>query len=162
MAREMQAGDPAATTVGASAAVVGRSNSNLMNMVTGTILAGVIVNQLTERGAPGLRPGDAMMNVLSGNVEVYSNKPNSALTKCVMGTCLLGFAAKLLDANTAPPPSQDQLRAEAFAKEDARIAQGHADEAKRLSFYASEDAHRQEEFAKEQARIAFFNKPPRM
>lgn len=162
MAREMQAGDSAATTVGTSAAVVGRSNSNLMNMVTGTILAGVMVNQLTDRGAPSLRPGDSLMNVLSGNAEVYTTKPNSNLTKCVMGTCLLGFAAKMVEANTAPPPSQEQMRAEAFAKEDARIAQSHADEAKRLGFFASEDAHKQEEFAKEQARIAFFNKPPRM
>jgi len=147
----MSAGDSATATVGTSGSVLGRTGSSLMNTVTNVIFSGVMLNALKGNEAPTMRPGDSMMNVLSGNTEVYSTKPNSDLTKCVMGLCLLGFVAKLLDNNTAPQPTQEQMRAEAIAKEDMRMAA-----------IVKEDAMKQEAFAEEEARKAFFAKPPRM
>lgn len=150
MAREMTAGDSATATVGTSGSVVGK-NTSLMHTVKDVIFSGVMLNMLTGNGSPTMRPGDSMMNALGGSTEVYSTKPQSDLTKCVMGLCLLGFAAKLIDNNTAPPPSQEALRAEAIAKDDMRLAG-----------IIKEDALKKEAFMEEEARRAFFNKPPRM
>src|SRR5689334_19125090 len=108
MAREMAAGDSATATVGTSGSVIGRQNSSLMSTVKDVIFAGVMLQELQGGGAsPGLRVGNSLMNTLGGNVEVYSNKPNSDLTKTVMGLALIGFTAKMLDNNTAPAPSQE-------------------------------------------------------
>lgn len=163
MAREMQAGDSATATIGASGSVIGKQNTSLMNTVTNVIFQGVMLNTLLGgQGSPTMRPGDSMMNTLGGSTEVYSNKPNSDLTKTVMGLVMLGFTAKLLEANTTPPPSQDQMRMEALVKEDLRRAEFAKEDATRTEMFAAEDALKKEEFAKEEARKAFFSRPPRM
>ncbi|MBL8713339.1 MAG: hypothetical protein JNM12_10595 [Alphaproteobacteria bacterium] len=145
----MTPGDSAASTVGPSASVVGKQNSGLMSIVRDTILTGVMLNAMEGKGQPVMRPGDSMMQALGGGAEVYSKNPNSNLTKAVTGIVLLGIVGKLLDANTAPPPTQEQMRAEYAAKEDQRIAG-----------IMKEDAQKKEALAEDERRKAFFaNKP---
>lgn len=145
----MTPGDSASAAVGPSASVIGRPNSGLMNIVRDTILTGVILNAMEGKGQPVMRPGDSMMQALGGGAEVYSKNPNSNLTKAVTGVMLLGIVGKLLDSNTAPPPTQEQIRAEMGAKEEQRIAGT-----------MKEDAAKKEAYVEEERRKAFFaNKP---
>ncbi|MDF3024960.1 MAG: hypothetical protein K0R10_2321 [Alphaproteobacteria bacterium] len=145
----MTPGDSATSTVGPSASVVGKQNSGLMTLVRDSILTGVMLNAMEGKGQPQMRPGDSMMQALGGGAEVYSKNPNSNLTKAVTGIMLLGIVGKLLDANTAPPPTQEQMRAEYATKEDQRLAG-----------IIKEDADKKLHFAEEERRKAFFaNKP---
>ena len=145
----MTPGDSATTTVGPSASVIGKPNSGLMSIVRDTILTGVMLNAMEGKGQPMMRPNDSMMQTLGGGAEVYSKNPTSNLTKAVTGLLLLGIVGKLLDTNTAPPPTQEQMRAEYTTKEDQRLA----------GIY-KEDADKKLHFAEEERRKAFFaNKP---
>lgn len=145
----MTPGDSAASTVGPSASVIGKPNSGLMSIVRDTILTGIVLNAIEGKGQPQMRPGDSMMQTLGGGAEVYAKNSNSNFTKAMTGVLLLGIVGKLLDANTAPPPTQEQIRAEMGAKEEQRIAG-----------IMKEDAQKKEAFVEEERRKAFFaNKP---
>ncbi|HYD19574.1 MAG TPA: hypothetical protein VEF76_13955 [Patescibacteria group bacterium] len=130
--------------------MISKPNSSLLSIVRDTILTGVMLNALEGKGQPQMRPGDSMLQTLGGGAEVYSRNPNSGFTKAVVGLALLGVVGKLLDSNTAPPPTQDQIRKDMQAQDDNRLAS-----------IKLEDARKQEAYVEEEKRKAFFaNKGP--
>lgn len=149
----MTMGQPAKEAVGPSGAVVGNQGSSLMNTVTNVIMAGVALNALEGgRSTMTMRPGDSLVNTLGGGAEVYSANPNSNLTKAVVGVALLGIVGKLLETTRTPEPTQEQIRQQMIAKDDAMKAELY-----------KEDARKQEALAEDERRKAFFaNKRPGM
>lgn len=151
MAREMSAGQSVQEAVGPSGTVVGKPESSLMNTVTNVVMAGIALNALEgSRSTMSMRPGDSLVNTLGGSAEVHSSNPNSNLTKAVVGIALLGIVGKLLESNTAPQPTQEQIRQEMIAQDDMKKAE-----------LMKEDARRDQAFVDEQRRKAFFAKGPR-
>jgi hypothetical protein len=139
------------TDVLGSAPALAVSTFQNSSLVQGVQWTGAILNIVDKAFSPvEMSPGMPVSDAVGTNMEVAGRQ--GAFMDTVMGV-LPGIAVMgafaLVEHNTSPAPTQEQIR-------EANVAA----DAQRLAGIKEEDAKKAEAGLKEQQRIAFFQKKP--
>lgn len=148
----MSIGQPVSAAVGGSAEVVGRTGSTLVEAVGRMTMLTTLINLADTRPtAPAMVVGMPLTDATGQRVEVVG-RPGSPLMGMVETVALAGLAVaaigSMVQSNTAPEPTQEQMRAQAAAQDQQR-----------LTSLSEEDQRKAQALADEERRKAFFNRP---